>query len=140
MILSLYLLGFVKLPDGFVKVKNYRVRFIGIFFISLSLYFASGIFGNRLSYFAAYLPPIRSTYIDISTFSRKPFFDNDVSSSLSNVKYSDILKLPTIWIPHSYASCCQHAPNEHILESITKSALKIMAGIFWDLGEPETPK
>ena len=94
MILSLYLLGFVKLPDGFVKVKNYRVRFIGIFFISLSLYFSSGIFGNRLSYFAAYLPPIRSTYIDISTFSRKPFFDNDVSSSLSNVKYSDILKLP----------------------------------------------
>ena len=94
MILSLYLLGFVKLPDGFIKVKNSRVRFIGMFCLSLSLYFATGLFGNRLSYFAAYLPPTESTYIDISTFSRKPFFDDESSSSLSNVKYSDILKLP----------------------------------------------
>ena len=94
MILSLYLLGFVKLPDGFIKVKNSRVRFIGMFCLSLSLYFATGLFGNRLSYFAAYLPPTQSTYIDISTFSRKPFFDDESSSSLSNVKYSDILKLP----------------------------------------------
>lgn len=94
MILSLYLLGFVKLPDGFIKVKNSRVRFIGMFCLSLSLYFATGLFGNRLSYFAAYLPPTQSTYIDVSTFSRKPFFDDESSSSLSNVKYSDILKLP----------------------------------------------
>ncbi len=94
MILSLYLLGFVKLPDGFIKVKNSRVRFIGMFCLSLSLYFATGLFGNRLSYFAAYLPPTESTYIDISTFSRKPFFDDESSSSLSNVKYSNILKLP----------------------------------------------
>ena len=26
-----------------------------------------------------------------------------------------ILGLPTVWIPHSYASCSQHAPNEHML-------------------------
>ena len=48
--------------------------------------------------------------------------------------------MPTIWIPHSYTSCLQHAPNEHILESITQSSLKMMAGIFWDLGEAGTPK
>ena len=25
------------------------------------------------------------------------------------------LGLPTVWVPHSYASCSQHAPNEHLL-------------------------
>ena len=64
----------------------------------------------------------------------------NLGGTLPNDVFAEILNLPTIWIPHSYPSCSQHAPNEHILESITKSALKIMAGIFWDLGEPDTPK
>ena len=53
--------------------------------------------------------------------------------------FADILKLPTIWIPHSYLSCSQHAPNEHMIESVVKSGLKLMAGIFWYLGEKGTP-
>ncbi len=64
----------------------------------------------------------------------------NLGGTLPNDAFSDILNLPTIWIPHSYPSCSQHASNEHILESITKCALKIMAGIFWDLGEPGTPR
>ena len=46
------------------------------------------------SYFAAYLPPIQSTYIDVTSLSRKSFFDDKNSLTLTNVKYSDILKLP----------------------------------------------
>ena len=64
----------------------------------------------------------------------------NLGGTLPNDAFSEILNLPTIWIPHSYPSCSQHAPNEHILESIAKSALKIMGGIFWDLGEPGVPK
>ena len=63
----------------------------------------------------------------------------NLGGTLPNDAFADILKLPTIWIPHSYLSCSQHAPNEHMIESVVKSGLKLMAGIFWDLGEKETP-
>jgi hypothetical protein len=55
--------------------------------------------------------------------------------SLPNDVFSDVLGLPTIWVPHSYPGCSQHAPDEHILLSVTEEALGIMAGLFWDLGE-----
>lgn len=94
LILALYLIGFIKLPDGVIKNKSYKTKALSALFGVLSIYFISGLFGNRLSYFAAYLPPVQSTYIDITSFSRKPFFDFEKDSVLSNVKYSDILKLP----------------------------------------------
>jgi len=37
-------------------------------------------------------------------------------------------------VPHSYASCSQHAPNEHLLGPVAKEGLRIMTGLFWDLG------
>jgi acetylornithine deacetylase/succinyl-diaminopimelate desuccinylase-like protein len=55
--------------------------------------------------------------------------------SLPNDVFTDVLGLPTIWVPHSYPGCSQHAPDEHILLSVTEEALAIMAGLFWDLGE-----
>jgi hypothetical protein len=54
--------------------------------------------------------------------------------------FSDCLGLPTIWVPHSYPGCSQHAPNEHILLPVTEEALGIMAGLFWDLGEMPRPR
>jgi acetylornithine deacetylase/succinyl-diaminopimelate desuccinylase-like protein len=59
--------------------------------------------------------------------------------SLPNDVFTDILNLPTVWVPHSYPGCSQHAPDEHILMSVTEEALGIMAGLFWDLGEMKTP-
>jgi len=59
--------------------------------------------------------------------------------SLPNDVFSDTLGLPTIWIPHSYPGCSQHAPDEHILLTVTEEALGIMAGLFWDLGEMPRP-
>jgi hypothetical protein len=47
--------------------------------------------------------------------------------------------LRTIWIPHSYAGCSQHAPDEHLLAPIAREGLGAMAGLFWDLGEPGLP-
>src|SRR5438270_665185 len=59
--------------------------------------------------------------------------------SLPNDVFSDTLGLPTVWGPHSYPGCSEHAPDEHILLDLTEEALGIMAGLFWDLGEMPRP-
>ena len=58
----------------------------------------------------------------------------NLAGSLPNDSFTDILGLPTIWVPHSYRGCSQHAPNEHVLKPVCRDALRIMAGLFWDLG------
>jgi acetylornithine deacetylase/succinyl-diaminopimelate desuccinylase-like protein len=62
----------------------------------------------------------------------------NLGGSLPNDVFSETLNLPTVWIPHSYASCSQHAPNEHMLAPVARDALRIMAGVMWDLGEAAT--
>jgi acetylornithine deacetylase/succinyl-diaminopimelate desuccinylase-like protein len=64
----------------------------------------------------------------------------NLGGSLPNDCFADVLGLPTLWVPHSYAACSQHAPNEHLLLPIAREGLEIMAGLFWDLGEKGTPK
>lgn len=59
--------------------------------------------------------------------------------SICNYIFQDFLHVPTIWIPHSYGGCCQHAPNEHILGSVTREAMAITAALYWDLGESPPP-
>ncbi|MFX1737166.1 M20 family metallopeptidase [Paraburkholderia sp. A1RI_3L] len=59
----------------------------------------------------------------------------NLGGSLPNDVFAHILGLPTLWVPHSYAACSQHAPNEHLLGSIARQSLQIMAGLFWDLAE-----
>jgi len=63
-----------------------------------------------------------------------------LGGTLPNDVFADDLGLPTIWVPHSYTACNQHAPNEHMLVPVAREALRLMAGLFWDLGEPGTPK
>ncbi len=60
----------------------------------------------------------------------------NLGGSLPNDVFADILGLPTIWVPHSYPGCSQHAPDEHLLAPVAREGLAIMAGLFWDLGEP----
>jgi len=69
------------------------------------------------------------------TLGAKPAILPNLGGSLPNDVFADVLGLPTVWIPHSYAACSQHAPNEHLLAPVAREALAIMAGIFWDLGE-----
>lgn len=59
----------------------------------------------------------------------------NLGGSLPNDVFADILGLPTVWVPHSYAACCQHAPDEHLLLPVARQALQLMTGLFWDLGE-----
>ncbi len=51
-----------------------------------------------------------------------------------------MLGLRTIWVPHSYGGCSQHAPDEHMLAPIVRQGLGMMAGLFWDLGERDIPR
>ena len=73
------------------------------------------------------------------TTGKAPAVLPNFGGSLPNDVFTDILKLPTMWVPHSYPGCSQHAPDEHILLSVTEEALGIMAGLFWDLGEMKAP-
>ncbi len=59
----------------------------------------------------------------------------NLGGSLPNDVFADILGLPTVWVPHSYAACSQHAPDEHLLVPVVRQALELMAGLLWDLGE-----
>ncbi len=63
----------------------------------------------------------------------------NLGGSLPNDVFAEVLGLPTIWVPHSYAGCSQHAPNEHVLPDVCAEGLRIMAGLWWDLGDGQTP-
>ncbi len=69
------------------------------------------------------------------TTGAKPVILPNLGGSLPNDVFADTLGLPTVWIPHSYAACSQHAPNEHLLAPVAREGLRIMTGVFWDLGE-----
>ena len=69
------------------------------------------------------------------TTGKKPAILPNLGGSLPNEVFAHTLGLPTVWIPHSYAACSQHAPNEHLLAPVAREALRIMAGVYWDLGE-----
>jgi len=69
------------------------------------------------------------------TSGKKPAILPNLGGSLPNDIFADVLGLPTVWIPHSYAACNQHAPNEHLLAPVAREALGLMAGLWWDLGE-----
>ena len=59
----------------------------------------------------------------------------NLGGSLPNDVFAEGLGLPTIWVPHSYPACSQHAPDEHLLAPLVRQALQLMTGLFWDLGE-----
>ena len=59
----------------------------------------------------------------------------NLGGSLPNDCFAEVLGLPTIWIPHSYAGCCQHSPNEHILKPLARQALLCMTSLFLDIAK-----
>jgi acetylornithine deacetylase/succinyl-diaminopimelate desuccinylase-like protein len=69
------------------------------------------------------------------TTGAKPKVIPNFGGTLPNDVFVDILGMPTLWIPHSYPACAQHAPNEHFLNSIAREGLAIMAGLYWDLAD-----
>lgn len=73
------------------------------------------------------------------TTGTKPAILPNVGGSLPNECFADVLGLPTVWVPHSYGGCSQHAPDEHVLAPILREGMQMMAGLYWDLGEADIP-
>jgi len=65
----------------------------------------------------------------------KPALLPNLGGSLPNDVFADILGLPTVWIPHSYPACRQHAPNEHVLPPLMRQGLAMTAALLWTVGE-----
>jgi hypothetical protein len=74
------------------------------------------------------------------TSGKKPAILPNLGGSLPNDIFSELLELPTVWVPHSYPACSQHAPNEHLPAALAREGLAIMAGLYWDLGEQDVPE
>lgn len=68
------------------------------------------------------------------TTDQAPVLLPNLAGSLPNDVFTEVLGLSTLWVPHSYPACSQHAPNEHVLPEVMEEGLAIMAGLFWDLG------
>ena len=81
-------------------------------------------------------PWVRFTLASIERSTGRPaVLLPNLGGSLPNDVFADILGLPTVWVPHSYAACQQHAPDEHLLASVAREALQLMSGLWWDLGD-----
>ncbi len=65
----------------------------------------------------------------------KPALLPNLGGSLPNDVFADILGLPTVWVPHSYPACSQHAPNEHVLPTLMREGLGMTAALLWQVGE-----
>ncbi len=74
------------------------------------------------------------------TSGKKPALLPNLGGSLPNDIFTDVLGLRTVWVPHSYPGCSQHAPNEHLPPEVLREALSVMTGLYWDLGAGNTPK
>jgi hypothetical protein len=72
-----------------------------------------------------------------STHGTAPALLPNLGGSLPNDAFADELGMCTVWVPHSYPACAQHAPDEHLLGPLARQALGLMAGLFWDLGDTE---
>ena len=74
------------------------------------------------------------------TAGKRPAILPSTGGALPNDVFAELLGLPTIWVPHSYPGCSQHAPNEHLPLPLAREGLRLMAGLYWDLGEGGTPR
>ena len=74
-----------------------------------------------------------------STSGKTPAVLPNLGGSLPNDIFTEVLGLRTVWVPHSYPGCSQHAPNEHLPPAILREGLSIMTGLYWDLGVGNTP-
>jgi acetylornithine deacetylase/succinyl-diaminopimelate desuccinylase-like protein len=100
---------------------------------------------GRTAWAATRLDP-EHPYVDFAarsierTLGKTPARLPNLGGSLPNDAFAHVLGLPTVYVPHSYAGCSQHAPNEHGLGSIFREGLAMMGGLFWDLGEQGLPE
>ena len=87
--MSFYLLNVSKPGTNFI-FKYFTVAISLI----IPIYLATGLFGNWLVNLSAYLPPQKSTYIDVYSLERVAFYKSSNSDIYGDVKYSELFKFP----------------------------------------------
>ena len=70
-----------------------------------------------------------------ATSGHEPNIIPGIGASGPSAWFAEALDLPVIWIPHSYAGCGQHGPDEHGMAPLFRDGLGLMAGIFHDIAE-----
>lgn len=65
----------------------------------------------------------------------KPALLPNLGGSLPNDVFADTLRLPTVWVPHSYPACSQHAPNEHVLRPLMREGLAMTTTLLAAVAE-----
>ncbi|MEK9753252.1 MAG: M20/M25/M40 family metallo-hydrolase, partial [Rhodospirillaceae bacterium] len=68
----------------------------------------------------------------------KPNVLPNSGGSICNDVFQDVLGIPFVWMPLSYTGCSQHAPNEHIIWPLTRDGMRLVTGVYWELGDPAT--
>ncbi|UWQ94024.1 M20/M25/M40 family metallo-hydrolase [Rhodobacteraceae bacterium M385] len=53
-----------------------------------------------------------------------------LGGSLPNDIFCDGLGLPTVWVPHSFPGCSQHAPDEHLPKRLLQDATGVMSVVL----------
>lgn len=59
----------------------------------------------------------------------------NLGGTIPNDVFTELLGVPTVWVPHSYPGCSQHAPDEHLLPAVAREGLLAMTAVLWDVGE-----
>ncbi|HKA42787.1 MAG TPA: M20 family metallopeptidase [Burkholderiales bacterium] len=120
-------------PDSFVPILRRHLDANGYGMVKIAMARKSFMRATRL---APDHPWVRWAAESVRrTTGVKPAILPNVGGSLPNDCFSEVLGLPTVWVPHSYAGCSQHAPDEHVLAPIMREGLQMMTGLFWDLAD-----
>jgi acetylornithine deacetylase/succinyl-diaminopimelate desuccinylase-like protein len=117
---------------GIVPALRAHLDQCGFGDVAVSLSRDAPMAATRLDPDNAFAQEIRASIERTVGFS--PVVLPSLGGSLPNACFANTLGLATVWVPHSYPGCNQHAPNEHLLEPVAREALAIMTGIFYDLG------
>lgn len=70
------------------------------------------------------------------TSKRRPVILPNLGETTPNDILANVLGVRTMRVPHSYPGCSQHNPDDHLpVQDIQRDGLRVMTGIFWDLGD-----
>lgn len=120
-------------PDRFIPVLRRHLDSNGYGVVKIEMAGTNLMKATRLAHDHPWVQwAARSVWRTTGT---KPAILPNLGGSLPNDCFSEVLGLPTVWVPHSYGGCSQHAPNEHVLAPILREGLQMMTGLFWDLAE-----
>jgi len=118
-------------PAGFIKTMRAHLDGNGLAQVAVTAGRMETMHATRLDPEHPWVKRVAASIA--ATTGSPPAILPNLGGSLPNDCFADVLGLPTVWMPHSYPACSQHAPNEHMLASIARQGLAMMTGLFWDM-------